>query len=497
MGTKTLVRLLVALAALGAVAAILHFSGSGGSVSEVGSSTNKKKVFDDFPINEIAKVVIQEKETSVTLSKGADSWEVAEREGYPADSEPVVGLLRKIWDLNIVQPITIGRTQYGRLWLLDPAASEVSADEAATLLTFQDKEGKDLASLWLGKVYERSEGRPDPFGGGMAKTDAGRYVKRGDANSVYLVGETFSDVKTEAPEWIDKAFFRVEKIQSIEIATAEKGDGWKLERSEESGDFVLAAAAAEEKLDSNKVASMKSAFSNPQIEDVFVGEEKGLQKTDQATFKIATFDGFRYEISVGEKNDLNELPLTVEVSAELPTERKPGEEESDEEKERLDKEFAERVESLTKKLEQEKKLEGHVFKVRSYIVDSILKKRSELLEEKKEEETEGEEVAPGVSLPGLPAPAPQSEAKPAPAEPKPAPEAEEAPPAPEKPAPAETPSPEKKDAAAPAPAPEAGAKEAPAEGKPAPEASAPAPEAAPEAPATAPAGAPAAPAPQD
>ncbi len=46
-------------------------------------------------------------------------------------------------------------------------------------MTFQNKEGKDLASLWLGKVYERSEGRPDPFGGGMAKTDAGRYVKRG------------------------------------------------------------------------------------------------------------------------------------------------------------------------------------------------------------------------------------------------------------------------------------------------------------------------------
>ena len=89
MGTKTLIRLVIALAVLGGIAAILHFAGSGGAVSEVSSSTNKKKVFEEFPINEIAKVVIKSKDASLTLTKGAASWEVAEREGYPADIEPV------------------------------------------------------------------------------------------------------------------------------------------------------------------------------------------------------------------------------------------------------------------------------------------------------------------------------------------------------------------------------------------------------------------------
>lgn len=419
MGTKTLIRLLLALAILGGIAAILHFAGSGGAVSEVGSSTVKKKVFDDFPINEVSGILIKEKAGSLTLKKGERAWEVAEREGYPANPEPIVGLLRKIWDLNIVQPITIGRTQYGRLNLLDPDAEGTSADEAATLLVFQDKEGKDLASLWLGKVYERSEGRPDPFGGGMAKTDAGRYVKRGDGNSVYLVGETFADAKTEPTEWIDKTFFRVEKIKSIEIVSAEKADDWKLERAAEADDFTLANAAEGEKLDPNKVASMKAAFSNPQLEDVFVGESAKDQKTDTTTFKIVTFDNFNYEISVGEKNDLNELPLTFKVSAELPKERKPGEEESDEEKKRLDKEFEEGVATLQKKLEQEKRLEGQVFKVRSYLVDSLAKKRSELMEETKEEEAPvGEEVAPGVTLPGLPPAGVPATGAPAPAAPK-------------------------------------------------------------------------------
>lgn len=488
MGTKTLIRLVIALAVLGGIAAILHFAGSGGAVSEVSSSTNKKKVFDDFPINDIAKVVIKQKDASITLTKGAASWEVAEREGYPANVEPVVGLLRKIWDLNIVQPITIGRTQYGRLGLLDPSAADSKAEEAATLLTFQNKEGKDLASLWLGKVYERSEGRPDPFGGGMAKTDAGRYVKRGDGNSVYLVGETFADVKTEAPEWLDKTFFKVEKIKSIEIVSAIKADDWKLERATEADDFTLANATPAEKLDVNKVASMKAAFANPQVEDVFIGEEKGTQKTDVTTFKIVTFDDFKYEISVGAKNDLNELPLTLKVSAELPKERKAGAEESDEEKKKLDKEFADQVSALQKKLDSEKKLEGHVFKVRSYIVDSITKKRFELMEEEKKAEAgESQEVAPGVSLPGLPgfptqAPAPKVKAPKveAPEAPKAlapkAPAPEEAPEAPKAPAPA---SPKAETPAAPAatPAPEAPKAPAPAPEAPKAETSAPAAEA--------------------
>ncbi len=485
MGTKALIRLVIVLAALGGIAAILQYGGSGGSVSEVGSSTDKKKVFDNFPINEVAKIVIKEKSGSLTLTKGEKSWEVAEREGYPAGAEGIVGLLRKVWDLNVVQALMIGRTQYGRLSLVDPSSADAKEGETATLLTFQDKAGKDLASLWLGKVYERSEGRPDPFGGGMAKTDAGRYVKRGDANSVYLVGETFADVKTEVPGWLDKEFFKVEKIQSIEIATSAKADDWKLERKDEAGDFTLVHATPAEKLDPNKVSTMKAAFANPQMEDVYTGEEKGKQKTGKATFRITTFDGFTYEVSAGEKNDLNELPLAVKVSAVFPKERKKGEEESEEEKKKLDQEFSDTIAAQQKKLDLEKRLEGHVFKVRSYVVDSLIKKRSELMEEKKEEEgAKSKEVAPGVSLPLPPAApsapaampkapaaeAPQPAAKPKPASvttpavpaPKPAPAAGSKPAAPAAPAPKPEAKPEAKPApaaetkpAAPAPKPEA------------------------------------------
>ncbi|MDF1738816.1 MAG: DUF4340 domain-containing protein [Verrucomicrobiales bacterium] len=391
MGTKTLVRLLIALAILGGIAAILHFSGSGTSVSTVASSTDKKKVFSDFPINDVAKVMIKNKDSSVTLQKGEKSWEVAERAGYPAASEPIVSMLRDIWDLSIVQVITIGRSQYGRVNLIAPEDA-ATAEEGATIVTFQGKDGKDLASLWLGKVYERSENRANPMGG-MAMTEAGRYVKKGTSNSVYLVGDTFDKVATDAAEWIDKDFFKVEGIKSIEIVSKEKKNDWKLVRDDAAGDFKFAKAGEDEKLDQAKVSSMKGAFANPQIEDVFVGEDAKKNKTGTTTFKIATFDGFNYEISVGEKNDLNELPLTLKVNGKFVEKRKKGEEESDEEAKKADEAFAANLKSLQDKLAAEKALEGHVFKVRSYLVDSIIKARADLLAE---EEEEGADAAGGA-----------------------------------------------------------------------------------------------------
>lgn len=409
MGNKTLTRLLIALAIIGAIAAILHFTGGGSGISTTKSSTIKKKVFADFPINDVAGIVIKDKESSLTLTKGEKSWEVKERGGYPATSEPIVSMLKEIWDLNIGQPVTIGRSQYGRLQLVAPDEAS-SDDEAATIVSFTDAEGTELASLWLGKVFERSENRPNPMGGGMAMSDAGRYVKPGNTNSVYLVGSTLDTIQAEPSNWVDKSFFKIELIKTIELVTGNKDEDWKLVREEPEGDLKFANPRPGEEIDPAKVSSMRAAFSNPQMEDVFHGDAAKEQKTDAATFKITTFDGFTYEIATGAKDDLGNLPLTIKVNGKFEEKRKPGEEESDEEKEKADQAFADKLQEKKDKLAKEKALEGHVFQVRSYNVDAILKKRSEILKEEEADE-EGKEVAPGVKLPGLPGSSPKAAPK--------------------------------------------------------------------------------------
>lgn len=396
MGTKTLIRLLIALAIIGGVAAILHFTNSGG-VSEVSSSTTKRKVFKEFPINEVARIEIQGKDKALTLSKGESTWEVAERDNYPANAEPIIALLREVWDLNVAQPITIGRAQFGRLSLIDPAeASE--EEEAATILTFKNAGGESLASLWLGKVYEVSENRPNPMGGGMSMIDAGRYVKTGENNAVFLVGETFTDATTDASDWIDKSFFKVARIKSIEIITGEKTNDWKLTRDDADGDFSLAKATEDEELDQTKVTNMKGAFANPAMEDILskADADSDENKAVKATFKITTFDGFDYVITTGEKNDINQVPISIKVSAKLNEEREAVEDESEEDKERLDKEFQDTLNELKAKLANEKKLEGNTYIIRSYLVDNISKPRAELMV------SEDAEAGAAPGAPGMP-----------------------------------------------------------------------------------------------
>ena len=379
MGTKTLIRLVIALAVTGGVAAILHFTNSGG-VSEVESSTSKKKVFGDFPLNDVATVHIQRKDSGLTLSKGAATWEVTERDNYPADAEPIIKLLRGIWALEAVQPVTIGRAQFGRVSLVDPAEA-TDEEEAATILTFKDASSENLATLWLGKVYEKSENRPNPMGGGTAMSDAGRYVKTGDSNAVFLVAQTFTEATTDASDWIDKNFFKVARIKTIEIITGEKENDWKLTRDDPDGDFTLVAAKKDEVLDQAKVTNMKGAFSNPAMEDVLSKAVAGSDenKSVEATFKISTFDGFNYHITTGEKNEINQVPVSIKVSAKLNEKREAGEDEGDEDKERLDKEFQDNLNELKTKLANEKKLEGNTYLVRSYLIDNISKPRSDLM----------------------------------------------------------------------------------------------------------------------
>ena len=111
-------------------------------------------------------------------------------------------------------------------------------------------------------------------------------------------------------------------------------------------------------------------------------ETLGLAKP--VLVKLETFDSFQYTLKVGTKTN-DTYPVMVSVSASLPKERAPGKDEKPEDKAKLDKEFRDRQKVLTDKLAQEKSLENWVYLVSSWSLDSVLKNRSQLMVEKKDE----------------------------------------------------------------------------------------------------------------
>src|SRR5439155_21869465 len=86
----------------------------------------------------------------------------------------------------------------------------------------------------------------------------------------------------------------------------------------------------------------------------------------------------------------------------------PGKDEKPEDKEKLDKEFKDRLAKLEEKLKQEKGFEQWTYLVSKWTVDPLLKERKDLLAEKKEEPKKDEKPAaasattPPKTVPPLP-----------------------------------------------------------------------------------------------
>jgi hypothetical protein len=398
MNRKQLILILLAGAVLGGIGFYLTRKKS--ESFERTDKLSTDKLLGDFPVNDVTLVTLRQYTNELNLVKG-ENWTVRERGDYAANSGDITAFARKLWDLRSAQSQKIGESQLGRMELLPP---DKGGTNSATVVELKGKDGKAIRTVLLGKKSTRGGGGGDPFGGGGWPN--GRWIYLPDKpGTAYLVSETFSEIEPKADRWLAKDFFKVEKIRAAAVTFPVETNSWKLTRETETGEWKLADAKPEEKLDTAKTSSISYALSSPSFTDVLIGaapEQTGLGKP--TVIALETFDDFKYTLNVGTKTNDN-YAVTVSVAAELPKERTPGTDEKPEDKERLDKEFKEKQQKLKEKLDQEKKIAKWTYLVSSWTVDSLLKERSHFMAEKKEE-PKPEEAKPEEEKPAeLPTPA--------------------------------------------------------------------------------------------
>jgi hypothetical protein len=412
MNRKQLFILLVLVVVLG-IAGLVLYRRNQTSWQGGGRQGAVLKLLGDLPVNDVAAIVIKGGTNQLDLVKKDNLWRVKQRNDYPANFSEISGFLLKAADLKAVQTEEVGASQLGRYKLLPPG----EATNTAVLVELRDQSGKVIKSLLLGKTHMRkAEARPSPMGE-MGENEGwpdGRYVMVGTgARTVAVVSDPLSNLEAKPDQWLNKDFFKVEKIRSIAVAFPVATNSWKVSRETESAsDWKLAEAKPGEQLDSSKTSSFSYALNSPTFNDVLPAatrpEQAGLDKPTVVT--LDTFDDFSYTIKLGQKTNDN-LPLVVTIAAQLPKERTPGKDEKVEDKAKLDKEFKEKQKKLEDKLSQEKSYEKWVYLVSNWTVDSLLKDRAQLLVEKKEEPKKDEKPAASDSskpeelpaLPGLPA----------------------------------------------------------------------------------------------
>jgi hypothetical protein len=394
MNRKQFIILVVLVVALG-IAGLLLYQRNQSSWQGSGRQGAAQKLLGDLPVNDVAAIVIKGGTNQLDLVKKDNLWRVKERDDYPANFTEISGFLLKALDLKAAQSEEIGPSQLGRYKLLPPGP----ATNTAVLVELRDQNGKVIKSLLLGKTHMRkSEGRPSPMGemGDNEGFPDGRYVMVGTgAKTVAVVSDPLSSLEAKPDQWLNKDFFKVEKIRSIAVMLPVATNSWKVSRdTETASDWKLADAKPDEKLDSTKTSGFSYALNSPSFNDVLPSDTKpeqtGLDKPTVIT--LDTFDNFTYTIKLGQKTNDN-LPMALAVTAQLPKERTPGKDEKPEDKTRLDKEFKDQQKKLEDKLSQEKSFEKWVYLASNWTFDSLLKDRAQLLVEKKEESKKDEKAA--------------------------------------------------------------------------------------------------------
>ena len=112
---KLLIVVTIAVVGLGAFLLTRERSSWQNSNQKIGG-----KVFDDFPLNDIAAITIKTTSNEVAVAKSGDIWTVVDREKYPANFDTISGLIRKVWELKEMRNVPVGASQLAGLELVEP-----------------------------------------------------------------------------------------------------------------------------------------------------------------------------------------------------------------------------------------------------------------------------------------------------------------------------------------------------------------------------------------
>lgn len=336
-------------------------------------------LFESFPAADVAALEIKGVGGAVNIVRKDGKWTINERDGYPANSTYLNEFLRTLSDLKVKRGMEAGPSFAPRFGM-DEGASK--AEDRGLTATFKDASGKELAKVSLGKNIE-SGADPGQFGGAAS---VGRYIRNhADESGFYAISEMFPSVSDDAARWLNDEFFSPEKIKSISISQKGKDEiAWKLVRDTEDAEFKLEGATGSEVLDNTATTPLKSLLSYARFNDVITPDKvaERANADEKRSAVIETFEGLTYKLAITpSKTDAasDDVMLTVNVSAELPKERKKEENEKPEDAKSKDEAFTSRITALTEKLQKEKALDGRVFLVAKTSVDALMKERDQLI----------------------------------------------------------------------------------------------------------------------
>ncbi|MGZ8143634.1 MAG: DUF4340 domain-containing protein, partial [Methylosarcina sp.] len=222
-------------------------------------------------------IIASDNKPVVTLENSEHGWTVREKEGYPADTGKLRGLLLNLADARLLQEKTAHAERYKELGVED----------------LKNKEAKG--------VLIKLEGLAGPAQliiGNGSNHGGGTFVRRPDDNQSWLAQGQIR-VDRDPVQWLDTALIDIapDRIAEIELNKAQ-GKSLRLFRQEPgNGNFQLGGLPSGRELAApDVVGGLASTMSGLKLEDVAAGKNPP-QPEDNPLLKAhyRTFDGVNVE----------------------------------------------------------------------------------------------------------------------------------------------------------------------------------------------------------
>ncbi len=249
-------------------------------------------------MQDAAEVDIVHQGKAVAIRRNGDVWGLADRGGYPVETQKLRGVLTGLTELRLAEARTSDPANYGRLGVDDPE----SKAGGSNLVRVMDKSGKPIAEVIVGHRRVLTQGNvPDEV-----------YVRRpGEAQS-WLAYGTLS-VDADPQRWLARDIINVEHSQVAQV-TVDR-DGSKLVLDGKDGKLTLTQPAEQGKLDSYKLDQVASALEQLTCDDVRPGPAPSSGAIGTSVFTTA--DGMHVAIHLfkQDKNLLARFDVTGDGAA--------------------------------------------------------------------------------------------------------------------------------------------------------------------------------------
>lgn len=329
------------------------------------------KLLPGLKIADVAEIRLQSPKHQVTLARKEKLWVVQERGGYPASFGEISDLMIKLVELKVTQSEQVGASLLPRVELADPGAGE----GGGTLIEFRDGAGKVLAGLILGKTVLKKDPL-NPLPAAKDGVPAGRYVRIvGAKDTVVVVSDPLGKAVADSGKWLNKDFFKAERIRTLAAGPEGAAPHWKIARSEEWGQWKFAAGGGE--LNPSAAVSATNRLGALSFDDVALDAAK--EAGGKPYLLVAeTFDNLVYTVKVVRKGKSDEHYVSFTVRGEPPKSRVPEKGEKPQDKERRDKEFAESRKKLEERIAAEQALSKWTYVIGGRELEPLLKARSDM-----------------------------------------------------------------------------------------------------------------------